>query len=339
MELDQRSIAVFLYLQGKIKKTVYEEMIVILKDKCVSYQTVTRFIREFQISQSAKPIQNPKKINEPDEVDDLIRHVVDNEPFLSVRQIAKKVGMPKSTVYLRMTVNIGYISKHLKWVPHLLNPQQKKNRMDISKMLLKILQSAERQGWKYFVTGDESWFYLSYDYERQWVYSGQEPNIREKKMISSEKVMITVFWNPHQIVLVDALPKGEKFNSHYYTNNILEKLHQLGGGFPDTNGKRLNVHVDNAKPHTSKYSIRFLESHGMKKVPHPAFSPDLAPSDFFLFGYLKKCLEGQSFQTRDELFSMINQILSEIPEQMLKDSFEEWKKRLEEVIRLEGSYL
>ena len=49
--------------------------------------------------------------------------------------------------------------------------------------------------------------------------------------------MISVFWNPNGIVLVDTLPKGQKFNSEYYINNILKKLHESGGGFPDTNGK------------------------------------------------------------------------------------------------------
>ena len=56
--------------------------------------------------------------------------------------------------------------------------------------------------------------------------------------------MIIVFWNLKQIALVDALPKGEKFNASYYTSNILEKLHHLGRGFPDTNGKKLNIHAD-----------------------------------------------------------------------------------------------
>ena len=171
-----------------------------------------------------------------DNVDYLIKNTVDEEPFLSIRQIAKKTGIPKRSIYIRLTNYLGYVSKHLKWVPHLLSELQKQNRVTISIDLLRILEKAQRQGWKYFVTGDESWFYLCYDYERQWVLSGEKPDVRAKKLISSEKVMITVFWNPNQIALVDALPKGERFNASYYTSNILEKLHHLGRGFPDTNG-------------------------------------------------------------------------------------------------------
>jgi len=34
----------------------------------------------------------------------------------------------------------------------------------------------------------------------------------------------------------------------------------------------------------------------MTVVPHPAYLPDLAPSDFFLFPELKMKLKGQRFQ-------------------------------------------
>lgn len=339
MTLDQRSIAIFLHLQGKNKKAIHAEMLIVLKGECVGYSSISRFIREFQVFNIIKPCKKEEKVNVLDEIDFLIKDVVDEEPFLSVRQIAKRTGIPKSTVFDRMTSKLGYISKHLKWIPCLLSDEQKQNRVIISIDLLKVIQKQERQGWKYFVTGDESWFYLSYDYERQWVVSGEEPDFRVKKMISSEKLMISVFWNPNGIVLVDALPKGQKFNSEYYINNILKKLHESGGGFPDTNGKKLNVHADNARPHTSKMTIRYFETHGMKKVPHPAFSPDLAPSDFFLFGYVKLKLEGQSFTSRDELFSEVTQILNEIQPDVLKSAFLNWKERLQTIINNGGEYI
>ena len=339
MSIDQRSIAIFLYLQGKNNKEIYTDMCTVLQGNCVGYSTITRFIREYKVSNIIKPIKTNPKTKDFDDIDIRIQKIVDEEPFLSVRQISTRTGIPKSTVFYRMTEKIGYISKHLKWVPHLLSDEQKQNRVNIAIDLLRILQKAERQGWKYFVTGDESWFYLCYDYERQWVTSGEEPSIRERKMISSQKVMITVFWNPNQIVLVDALPKGDKFNSLYFTNNILENLTTFGCGFPATNGKRLNVHVDNARPHTSKNTIRYMETHGMKKVPHPAFSPDLAPCDFYLFGYVKKLLEGKSFDTRDEIFSEVSKILYGISQEELKFAFFNWKERLQNVIQMGGEYI
>jgi hypothetical protein len=49
---------------------------------------------------------------------------------------------------------------------------------------------------------------------------------------------------------------------------------------------------DNAKPHTSAVTSAVRESIGFEVVPHPPYSLDLAPSDFWLFAALKKPLRG-----------------------------------------------
>lgn len=110
----------------------------------------------FPVNVIIKPSKKEEKANVLDEIDFLIKDTVDEEPFMSVRQIAKRTGIPKSIVFDRMTLKLGYISKHLKWIPYLLSDEQKQKRVIISNDLLKFIQKQERQGWKYFVTGDSS---------------------------------------------------------------------------------------------------------------------------------------------------------------------------------------
>ena len=172
-----------------------------------------------------------------------------------------------------------------------------------------------------------------------WVASGNEPSKREKKMIGSEKVLLSVYWNPNGFLLIDALPKGSKFNADYYINNILIPLTENGTLYPDTNGRRLNLHVDNARPHTAKKSTQTMEYLGLKKVPHPPYSPDIAPSDFFLFGYVKEKLKGIKFNSRDELIQKVIEILNSIPKELLSQVFDEWEKRLIQVIDTNGEYI
>jgi hypothetical protein len=50
---------------------------------------------------------------------------------------------------------------------------------------------------------------------------------------------------------------------------------------------KLIVHADNARPHTAKMTSQFMEQNSMQRAPHSAYSLDLAPSDFYLFGYVK----------------------------------------------------
>ena len=44
---------------------------------------------------------------------------------------------------------------------------------------------------------------------------------------------------------------------------------------------------DNAGVHTCKHAMGAVERNGYELIPHPAYWPDLAPSDFFLFPNLR----------------------------------------------------
>ncbi|GFO06034.1 hexosyltransferase [Plakobranchus ocellatus] len=48
---------------------------------------------------------------------------------------------------------------------------------------------------------------------------------------------------------------------------------------------------------------QWLQRYGWEILFHPAHSPDLAPSDFHLFGPLKRHLGGMAFETEDDLIS------------------------------------
>ena len=51
--------------------------------------------------------------------------------------------------------------------------------------------------------------------------------------------------------------------------------------------KKILFHQDSALAHT--FAVSMVKGHelGLKLLPYPLYSPDLAPSDFFLFSILK----------------------------------------------------
>jgi hypothetical protein len=57
------------------------------------------------------------------------------------------------------------------------------------------------------------------------------------------------------------------------------------------------------RPRTAAALRQFIEENAMARTPHPRYEPDLASSDFYLFGYMTHCLTVQSFGAADELFS------------------------------------
>jgi hypothetical protein len=77
----------------------------------------------------------------------------------------------------------------------------------------------------------------------------------------------------------------------------------------------------------------------MKRAPHPPYSPDLAPSDFYLFGYVKGCLAGHSFESADALFGGIQGILDGIEKVTLQAVFLDWMERLGRCIDSNGVYV
>jgi transposase len=86
----------------------------------------------------------------------------------------------------------------------------------------------------------------------------------------------------------------------------------------------LHVHADNAHPHTAKKATEFLAGNGMKRARRPPYSPDLAPCDFYIFGYIKGRLVGASFEEPDQLLQAIDEIFQSIEKVTLECVFSEW---------------
>jgi histone-lysine N-methyltransferase SETMAR len=58
---------------------------------------------------------------------------------------------------------------------------------------------------------------------------------------------------------------------------------------------------DNARPYTAAHTRALLEHFNWELFDHPPYSPDLAPSDYHLFTYLKNWLQSQCFNSNEDL--------------------------------------
>jgi len=73
-------------------------------------------------------------------------------------------------------------------------------------------------------------------------------------------------------------------------------------------------------------------------VPHPPYSPDLAPAEFFLFPKHKTTLKGRHFQTTEEIQENVIRELRTITESAFQEAFQQWKKCWERCITSRGDY-
>jgi hypothetical protein len=76
-----------------------------------------------------------------------------------------------------------------------------------------------------------------------------------------------------------------------------------------------------------------------KQAPHSTYSLDLAPSDFFLLGYVKGKLMGYRAETPSELLVRVRVILVEIPRESLNAVFFERMERLQKGVQVDGEYV
>ena len=183
MELDWKSIIFFLHTEGKNATEIYQEIYAWFPSECPSYSSITWFLRKEKWTVTSKPSTISEKSQHMEEEMNQISDILKDYPYASVRQIERLTGIPKSTVFNILTNSLKYTSRHLKWVPHLLNSEQKKNRVDLSKRLLKSVTKARSYSYDIFLTGDESWFYLETDYEIIWLPENKKVPEKEKKMI------------------------------------------------------------------------------------------------------------------------------------------------------------
>jgi len=95
---------------------------------------------------------------------------------------------------------------------------------------------------------------------------------------------------------------------------------------------------DNAPAHTALSVRQFLPTKQITVLEHPAYSPDLAPSDFFLFPMIKKILKRRHFGDIDDIGSNTSAVLKAIPQNQFQNCFEGWTRRWHRCIATQWEY-
>ena len=80
----------------------------------------------------------------------------------------------------------------------------------------------------------------------------------------------------------------------------------------------------------------YLKTEGIKLINHPPYSPDLAPSDFWLFDEIKRRLPDQI--QPDRMKSIITAILVSIPKKEYLKTFHKYIERMRQCVSADGDY-
>jgi histone-lysine N-methyltransferase SETMAR len=154
--------------------------------------------------------------------------------------------------------------------------------------MLQVMQDFGSKQRKYLIISDESWILWDNHHCGMRAEHREEvpPNI--KRMTCSKKTMLSAYFLCTGFVSIELLPQEQNYNSHFFTEIILPSIvENLSVARPKLKATAAYPHIDNAKPHNSQLPLQKIEEYGCIRVPQLPYSPNLAPCNFFLFGYLK----------------------------------------------------
>ena len=150
----------YLYLKKYTARAAMNEIHSVYPGPYPSYPTAKRIFKEF--GESEKSLRIIEKEKSPEKVKriSLIQDALIDNPNLSVRSIAELTEIPKSTVWRTLVSDLGLKFQVPILVPHLLNSEMKKKRVEKSIELLRVLEGMENKKYK-IITGDEAWLQWS----------------------------------------------------------------------------------------------------------------------------------------------------------------------------------
>jgi histone-lysine N-methyltransferase SETMAR len=110
-------------------------------------------------------------------------------------------------------------------------------------------------------------------------------------------VLAPLFWDKEGILPVDYLEKGATITEKYYVV-VLDKLkQQLVSERRGKLSKGILFLQDNVSPHKAAVTHQKFADLQFEALRHPAYSSDLARSDYYLFPNLRKRLRGRKFSS------------------------------------------
>jgi hypothetical protein len=123
-------------------------------------------------------------------------------------------------------------------------------------------------------------------------------------------MMILACFSRFGIENIVLLPSKKTFHCEFFVEKVLADFdEERVRNCPRKHSKDTFLHLDNVTPHQAP---RDFDCFGIKRLSHPPYSPDLVPRNFWLFGMLKRKLEGSTFGDPIEVLNAVSTIRSTI---------------------------
>jgi transposase len=150
--------------------------------------------------------------------------------------------------------------------------------------------------------------------------------------------MASVFWDAEGILFIDYLEKGKTITGEYYYSLLTRLYERIREKRPGLQKKNIIFHQDNAPAHKSVLAMGKLRELRYELLEHPAYCPDLAPYDVYLFPKLK-LPAGQRFSSKQEATATVEGYFADLTKNNYRDGIMALEHRWNKCISFKGDYV
>jgi histone-lysine N-methyltransferase SETMAR len=315
-------------------------------DQAPSQATVFAWFAEFRRGrQSLKDdarTGRPSEACTPDMVE-RAREIINEDRRITYEQIQQELHISSGSINSILHDHLHLKKVECRWVPHHLTETQKNNRVDWCRFMLRKYDRGQSRQVYEIITGDETWIYDFDPETRQqsavWMEQGAPRPTQVKRSRTVGKRMVAVFFRRSGLVKVVPVEQHRTVTAEWYCTVCLPAVFaELRNSRPKSNLRNIQLHHDNAPAHTAARTLDYLHEEGVQLIPHPPYSPDLAPCDFYLFEFVKRQLRGKRFNDDNEAISAFKECISNITQDDWRDCFKNWFARMQACINAHGEY-
>ncbi|MEE4247654.1 MAG: transposase [Kangiellaceae bacterium] len=349
MELNREHLRVLIWycFKRRLPATeAHEELQDTLEDQAPSFATVTRWYREFRGARgdfADDPRSGRPSTAVTQENIASVQAMIDEDPRVTTAMIGEHVGIGSAAVDSILHSHLKVRKLCARWIPHVLTGPQKQARIDFCRLLIDQFETASPQRRSEVITGDETWLY-HYDVETkrssaEWVPEGGQRPLKARRSRSQGKRTFAIFFDSHGVVAMVKLQDQATVTARWYVEECLPVvISSVTERAPRTGMRGRRLHHDNAPAHTAAVTRQFLDQNGIRTLPHPPYSPDLAPCDFWLFPKMKESLKGRRFQSDKDLEEAAIRAIEGIPVEEFRRFMDRWLARAHKCLQFNGDY-